>query len=186
MWKSFTRTSQAFSNQELAKKSYEKNSVIKRHFYAFDSFLGLPDLEEIDKNHSVFEKGRYDCTEKEFINNIISNNVNIKDVTIIPGFFNETLNETTKIKNKMKEAAIVLIDSDLYSSSKEVLNFITDLIQSGTIIIFDEWYTFKGDPNKGEQKACNEWLKKNPNITLIPYVRYKTYQMSFIVNINNK
>ena len=113
----------------------------------------------------------------------MSNGVDINDVSIISGFFNETLNDKTKLKFKMNKAAIILIDSDLYSSAYEVLNFITDLVHDGTIIIFDEWFTFKGDPNKGEQKACNEWLNENKHIKLIPYVRYKTYQMSFIVNI---
>jgi hypothetical protein len=76
-----------------------------------------------------------------------------------------------------------MIDCDLYSSTKPVLEFITNLIDNGTILIFDDWFSYKGSPNHGEQKACNEWLEKNPRISLIPYVRLGTAQHSFIVNL---
>ena len=36
-----------------------------------------------------------------------------------------------------------------------------NLIQTGSIIIFDDWFNYKGDPLKGEQLACKEWLNKN-------------------------
>ena len=95
----------------------------------------------------------------------------------------EILNNKLKKDIGLNKAAIVMIDCDLYASTKIVLDFITDLIDSGTIIIFDDWYSFKADPNMGEQKACNEWVEKNKNINLIPYGKYgHNFQMSFIVN----
>ena len=76
-----------------------------------------------------------------------------------------------------------MIDCDIYSSTKSVLSFITDLIDDGTILIFDDWLNYKGNPNYGEQAACNEWLSKNKHIQLTPYVRKGIAQQSFIVNI---
>ena len=32
--------------------------------------------------------------------------------------------------------------SDLYNSTKLVLEFITDLVQDGTILIFDDWFAY--------------------------------------------
>ena len=51
-------------------------------------------------------------------------------------------------------------------------------------MIFDDWFNFRGNPNLGEQKACNEWLEENPRIQLIPYVRWAMTQQSFIVIIS--
>ena len=133
--------------------------------------------------HPRFVKGRYDCTEKVFKKNLLNADVNLQDVTIVPGFYDKTLNDKLKKDIGLNKAAIIMIDCDIYASTKIALDFITDLIDNGTIIIFDDWYSFKADPNLGEQKACNEWVEKNKNINLIPYGKYgHNFQMSFIVN----
>ena len=64
-----------------------------------------------------------------------------------------------------------------------MLKFITPLLQNGTVIIFDDWFTYKGMKNKGQQKAVDEWLKSNINISLLEHARYGKSQKSFIVNI---
>jgi len=80
---------------------------------------------------------------------------------------------------------MVMIDCDLYESTKDVLKFITNLVHNGTIIIFDDWYVFKSNPEKGQQYACIEWLNNNPNIKLIEYKDNGPFQKSFIVSMQN-
>jgi len=75
----------------------------------------------------------------------------------------------TKRRLSLKRASLVLIDCDLYESTVPVLAFITDLLDQGTIIIFDDWYRYKGHLDKGEQRACREWLDKNPQLELSRY-----------------
>lgn len=106
------------------------------------------------------------------------------DVRIVPGFYDETLTADTKEQLSLQRAAIILIDCDLYESTVPVLEFITDLVDQGTILIFDDWYRFKGDPNKGEQRACNEWLQKNPHINLVQYWQQGPQSVAFLVNIS--
>ena len=185
LWKDFDRTKKAFSNIDLAKKSFNNYKQTKRNFYAFDSFEGLPEIKGIDEGHAIFQKGRYDCSKENFKKNLITNNVNLDDVIIVEGFYDKTLTPQLKDSLKIKKAAIIVIDCDLYESTKPVLKFITSIIDNGTIIIFDDWYAYKGDPNKGEQKACQEWIKENNHINLIPYKNYSTHQMSFIVNLKS-
>jgi hypothetical protein len=48
----------------------------------------------------------------------------------------------------------------LYSSTKDALKFIEDIVQVGTIIIFDEWTAFRDEERPqdfGEYRAFNEW-----------------------------
>ena len=181
-WSSFKRTSYAYTNMERAKDAFKKVKKFRRRFIAFDSFDGLPEIEGVDNGHPHFAKGRYDCTETEFRKIISRAGVKLDDVVIVPGFYENTLHSKLKKDINLEKAAIVMIDCDLYTSTKMVLNFITDLISDGTIIIFDDWFSYKANPNKGEQKACNEWLEKKPEIHLVPYVRWGMTQMSFIVN----
>ena len=183
-WSKFERTYQAFSNKKLAQKAFEKMRLHKCRYYVFDSFKGLPAIEGKDENHPIFSEGRYDCSKSDFELNLKKNNIELKDVNILEGFYEDTLSSDLKKKYNMNKASIILIDCDLYNSAKIVLNFITDLIQDGTIIIFDDWFAYKGSPNKGEQLATKDWLLENKNIKLIPFARYGIYQQSFIVHIN--
>ena len=65
-------------------------------------------------------------------------------VKIIPGWYSEVLNENTKKKLQIKKAAIVYVDCDLYESTVPVLDFITDYPVDGSILIFDDWNSFRG------------------------------------------
>jgi hypothetical protein len=61
------------------------------------------------------------------------------------------------------------------------LEFISDLVETGSVLIFDEWLTFRGDPTLGEQRACAEWLARHPEITLQDWHFFGAYGKSFIV-----
>jgi O-methyltransferase len=108
--------------------------------------------------------------------------VDLSEVTIVPGFYKDSLTEDVKTHHRLTAASIVMVDCDLYSSTKCVLEFITSLVVNGSIIIFDDWFAFKGNPNLGEQLACREWLEANPGLTLSPFARYGLTQQAFIVH----
>jgi len=161
----------------LAKK--KKQDTMR--FFAFDSFEGLPKPE--DKSMSKFSEGMYKCSLEQFKKNIERRNVDMDRVTITPGWFCDVLNDETKHKLGIKTASIVMIDCDLYESTVDVLNFITNYLVDGTILIFDDWFCYKGNPEKGEQKATKEWLEQNPEVKLIDYYNFGCHGKSFIVHI---
>jgi hypothetical protein len=39
-----------------------------------------------------------------------------------------------------------------------------------------------GRPDRGEQRACAEWLAANPDISLVPYRDFHWAGRSFLVN----
>lgn len=156
-----------------------KNKLEGMRFFAFDSFQGLPETLESPE----FKKGHYSSTEKSFKENIAGQGVDLSRVVTVPGWFKETLNEATKDRLSLKKAAVVFIDCDLYESAKTVLDFLADLVQDGTIFIFDDWFAFKGRSDKGEQMAVKEWLKANPGIKLVEWQNVNWRGKAFIVNI---
>ncbi len=151
-------------------------------FFAFDSFEGLPSGEDFDRMVDYAE-GSYSCSEQDFLNNLESNKVDLARVTTVKGFYNDTCIPETREKLGLKKAAVVMIDCDLYESTVPVLNFLTDIVQQGTILVFDDWFRFKGKPDSGEQRACKEWLENNPHIRLAEFWRQGPQAVSFIVNI---
>lgn len=155
----------------------------KMNFYAFDSFEGLPEITGIDaEGYKPFEKGEYACGLQKFKESISKKGVDLERVRIIPGWYKDTLNEESKEKLGIKSAAVVWIDCDLYDSATQALNFVTDYLVDGTILIFDDWFCFKGDPNRGEQRAFDEWLKRNPTIKAIEFHKFGWHGNSFIIN----
>ncbi len=169
-------------------KAYHFKKYLKlkkpMRFYAFDSFQGLPEVKDSDQLSSGFKKGDYTCDEETFRKILTKNGVDMNEVVIVPGWYTEVLNDTTKENISIKEAAIIFVDCDLYESAVPVLDFITDLVTDGTIIIFDDWFCFKGDPNKGEQKAFKEWLARNPHITATQWQKVNWKTNSFILHKN--
>jgi len=170
----------------IAYRFAQKFKIKSMNFYAFDSFQGLPEIKGIDSNgFAHFNEGEFACSINEFKKNISEKGVDLNKVKIIQGWYNEVLNNKTKKELPIKKAAVIMIDCDLYESTISVLNFIADYLQDGTIIMLDDWFCFRGNPNKGEQRAFREWLENNPSITATEFHKYCTESISFIIHRQN-
>jgi hypothetical protein len=154
----------------------------ERRFFAFDSFEGLPASEGIDKMSDDFFAGKYSFSEDDFRAKIADHGVPKEKSVIVPGWYNQSCTEETIRKHSMKKAAVVHIDCDLYESTRDALNFVTPLLTDGTIIIFDDWFCFRGNPELGEQKAFSEWTALLPDWTFSEYQKEGPWSISFIAN----
>jgi len=156
-------------------------------FYAFDSFQGLPPIKGVDSlEDSRYKENQYSCSQNIFKQNLIQNHVKLDRTEIISGWYDDILNDKTKKGLKTSKASLILIDCDLYESTKHVLDFITSYIQDGTILIFDDYYSYRGRLDRGEPKAFSEWLNNNPEITAVEHQKAGRTMASFILNIDTK
>ena len=150
-------------------------NIKNTHFYGFDSFDGLPIPKGIDKekilNGTSFARGNFTAS-KNFVNNfLIKYGAKKENYDLIEGFYDESLNKNLLKKYKFKKASIILVDCDLYESTKTVLTFATKLIQNNTIIVFDDWGIT--NKNKGEKLAFKEWSESNPKLSFEDFFSYK-------------
>jgi O-methyltransferase len=152
-------------------------------FFAFDSFQGLPALSGVDLQTRDFSEGKYACSQERFLARIAENGVDLSRVVTVPGWFEQTCQEDTIRRHNMKAAAIVHIDCDLYESTRVVLQFITPLLVDGTVLIFDDWFAFRGNPGLGEQRAFHEWTPSVPHLTFTQFQKEGPWRNSFIVNV---
>jgi hypothetical protein len=153
-------------------------------FYAFDSFEGLPPSEGVDVEgyeHEVFAEGNYACDEPSFRKNLAAKGVDLTKIETIPGWYDQSLNEETRKRLPLEKAAIIWIDCDLYESTVPVMKFITPYVQNGTLLIFDDWFCFHSNPDRGEQRAFREWLECNPEIRATPFLSFGWHGHSFIL-----
>ncbi|MEK6741633.1 MAG: TylF/MycF/NovP-related O-methyltransferase [Nanoarchaeota archaeon] len=162
-----------------AYKFAEQLEIKNMNFWAFDSFEGFPEIKGIDKE-GIWKTGEYSYSLKNFMKTLRENRVDLNKVFTVKGFYSETL----KKKYKMKKLAVAYIDCDLYESTKEVLGFIEPYLQEGTIIHFDDWNAFKGRPDKGEQKAFWDFVKRCKKFKFIEYYN-SGYNKTFLTLKNN-
>lgn len=154
-------------------------------FYAFDSFRGLPRVRGNDDNDNcTFKEGDYACAREDFDDAVHRSRVDRSKLTVVEGWFRDTLSPETRATLPLRKAAIVWIDCDLYESTVPVLDFITPYIQDGTCLIFDDWFAFKGRPDQGQPKAFTEWLDRNPSFSAVSYRQSDWAARAFIITLN--
>lgn len=157
----------------------------KMRFVALDSFEGLPELNGIDQQTQDFRKGQYSASEAQFRENIARAGVPLDRVAIAPGWFAETSNAKTWKRLGVKKAAIIWIDGDLYSSARDALAGVADLLQDGTVLIFDDWFAFRGNPRRGEQRAFSEWRSTMTEFDFVEFHQEGVWRKSFIAVARN-
>ena len=111
--------------------------------------------------------------------------MNIDRLQFHKGWFSETCTDLYFNSNEFKKASLIWLDCDLYSSAVDCFILISKIIQDGTVLIIDDWFSNKGSPYHGVQKAFYQWKKQNEisnNWTLTEYQRDSWKRISFIVN----
>ena len=131
-------------------------------FIGFDSFEGFGQIKKEDENPR-FQDHIFSVDEKKVLKNI-EKCAKGQKMRIVKGFYQDTLKDKTTLDLKIDKARVVMIDCDLKESARLALEFIKPSIQEGTIILFDDYVYFKGDKNKGESGAFNDFRNKYPEI----------------------
>lgn len=128
-----------------------------RHFYAFDSFEGMPEPHGIDKQK--IWRASMNFTSEERFKKVCK--LDSYRITTVKGFYEDVLPEYKW--NNNHQIVLAYVDSDYYSSAIEVLKFIKDKLAHGAILTFDDWNCYYGDPERGEKKAFAEFKEKVKN-----------------------
>lgn len=148
----------------------EEQQLKNVRLFGFDSFKGLPKDSE-----GKWFQGAFYAKEKNVRRFLTSKGLDWNRAKLIKGWFKDTLNQEFIKKEQLKKASIIMIDCDIYSATKEALNFCRSLIKNQCIIIFDDWNS-RGDSNSnGERRAFDEFLKENPLITSKDFGEYSYF-----------
>jgi hypothetical protein len=162
---------------------------MERRVVGFDSFEGLPESAE---PHARWRPG--DCARTGEWHPVLTVGDPVTpDATLqlfrmceLPapvlhaGRFSETL--PGAFPAQYPRVAIVHFDCDLYESTREALEAVAPSLQDGAILLFDDWFHYKGHPRKGEARAFHEFLESHPEWGAVPYRTYATFCNSFIVH----
>jgi hypothetical protein len=133
-----------FGVAEAKSINYLAKQLPDKKLYGFDSFEGLPE-DWMDG----LPKGTFKVKQLPAVQT---------NVELIKGWFDDTLQPF--LDAHPEPIALLHVDCDLYRSAKVVLEGLKKRIQTGSIIIFDEFFNYPGW-KENEFKAFNEFIKKN-------------------------
>ena len=163
--------------RHIAHTIKEQNLPEVNAYHGFDVFTGMPEEE----NEPVFELnwsgGVFNELERRGVNSITDvinllytewESENTAPLYIYSGLYKDSLTmlseQKQQIEENMKPALVVHIDCDLYTSTIEALDFMYkhNLIQGGTVIIYDDWGGTKNwqQAHSGESRAHKEMTIK--------------------------
>jgi O-methyltransferase len=145
------------------------------NYAAFDSFEGLPDLDDIDRM-PIWRKGALKTSEEDFIRIVVNHGMPREKLVTVKGFYDRSLNEETKHRFLPEQATVLYVDCDLYRSTVPVLEFAKDFLQRGTVLVFDDWFCFYGDPLRGQRRAFSEFRERYPSLRFEPFVHTNEIQ----------
>lgn len=149
-------------------------------FVAFDSFEGLPEIGDRDKQE-IWQQGGLRTPAYDFVRTCHCHGIPANRFRIVQGFYDKTLNSHTATQLPHK-AAVVYIDCDLYQSAVPVLEFCRPFLQKGTVIVFDDWACFMCDPAFGERRAWHEFRERYPALKFEPFL-LNGFQAAFICTV---
>lgn len=115
----------------------------ERQVYGFDSFEGLPEAWRTGFPAGHFGDAKPPSTRS--------------NVELIIGLFADTLPEFFRGKAARGSVALAHIDCDLYSSTLDILRVMGSHLQSGAVVVFDEFFNYPGWKN-GEYRAWVEFV----------------------------
>ncbi len=138
-------------------------------YVGFDSFQGLPEIAEIDRQ-AIWAKGRLRTEESDFRRAIEAAGMPAERLITVKGFYDQSLTPQLRDKFRPATAAVIYVDCDLYQSTVPVLEFSKDFLRVGTVVVFDDWFCFNGDPRRGEQRAWAEFRARYPQLEFVDFV----------------
>ena len=159
------------------------------HLYGFDSFDGLPELSPEDRDASPltpsFVEGNFRSLGVDAVRRLIlagATRLPAENLVLTPGYYEQTLPafDTAQLADK-GPCLIAHVDCDLYSSSRDVFAFLDPIVTTGTWLLLDDYWTYRGSPKHGQRRAFEEWMAASKRIGATEYTSYNGFSKAYVL-----
>jgi hypothetical protein len=132
--------------------------LLDDEFVGFDSFGGFGNLAD-DEKHPFYTDANF-ATSLSRVERRARRAARGKlRFRLVPGFFRDSL-ACGAAAMGLTKARVIFIDSDTFSSASEALTFCEPLVQEGTYIVLDDYFSYRGSRNKGVAHAFNLFVER--------------------------
>ncbi|WP_068316116.1 class I SAM-dependent methyltransferase [Polycladidibacter hongkongensis] len=163
---------------------HEMKHWLAGDFFAFDSFAGLSAPKPLESEYTGgdFALGSYCCNKETFLLLCEMAEVAKERLRVTEGFYETTLEKPASAYGLAdKSVSVCVIDCDLLEPTRQVLEFVTPLLEDGALIYFDDWRLTRASAKVGERAAALEWLAVNRQFELIEFDRTHWQHQWFIL-----
>ena len=160
------------------------------HLYGFDSFAGLPALSSEDSTSKnlmpAFDQGNFRSMSRERVHETVlaaTHGLDPALLTLTEGFYEKSLPKFDAAQLKDKGPCLVAhVDCDLYSSSLDVFKFLDGIVTTGTWLLLDDYWCYRGSPKHGQRRAFEEWMAGSTRLGATSYTPYGGFCQAFILH----
>lgn len=141
--------------------------------FGFDSFEGLPELA-VDDQSLGWTSGSFRSNYSSTRRRLTNNGIDWSRTVLVKGWYDETLTPELRDEHELTKASTIMIDCDLYSSTRTALEFSAPLIRDEAIIFFDDWDGGSGlaERGEGEGRAFREFLTEHSEFSATEFDSY--------------
>jgi O-methyltransferase len=152
-------------------------------FFGFDTYKGIAGAlaQEIS-----FPDGSYYSNLETYWHNMKVAGADPARVRPVQGNFLETFTNPAALQATLgiERCLVAHIDCDVYSAAKASLDFVTNILVQGSVLLFDEFHANNASNQLGERRALREWLAENPHIEVERWMDYAAVGRAFFVHID--
>ena len=168
------------SSLACAFRAFNEVGARKVRLFGFDSFQGLPADATAE---GVWAEGEFRMDQRFTRRFLRDRGVDMERVTLVKGWFSETLNDETAQRHSIRKASLIMVDCDIYASTKPVLAFCAPLIADRAVVFFDDWFSGGlAERNEGEKRAFEEFLATHPEFRADDFGDYGSNSKVFVVS----
>lgn len=165
------------TSMAIVYKALQDHGLKDVRLIGFDSFEGLPE----EANEEGWRAGQYSSTQKTTRQYLASRAVDLERVALVKGWFSDTLNGETRKRYSIGRARLIMIDCDIYSSSKQALEFCLSHIADTAAIFLDDWGWMERKGQLGQKEAFEELLELHPTLGVESLPAYRPEARVFLV-----
>jgi hypothetical protein len=157
--------------------SLQRGDLPRARLIGFDSFAGMPP----ESAGQGWDPGAFASPIGITRRYLVGKGVDLERVTLVKGWFSDTLNERTRSSLKLDKASLIMVDCDIYSASCEALRFSAPHIGDRAIVIFDDWGWREQEGERGQKEAFAEFLTEHPDLSAEPLPSYLEQARVFLL-----
>ena len=174
----FTGSSFIFAmNMNLRLKAMGRTTT---RFFGYDSFAGFGPVGA-GEEHPFYSDSNFAVNEAKVVRNIKRRSSG-QHFELIKGYFEATLAGKTAKDVGVAKTRVALIDCDLKNASRLALDYLKPTLQEGSVLIMDDFFSYRGVSDLGTAGAFHEFCAANPNIEFRRVFDYGFGGVGYIVS----
>jgi O-methyltransferase len=131
--------------------------------FGFDSFVGLPAVAAEDDD-GYWMPGMFRSDVERVRAMLARAGMAPGRGELVEGWFDYTLTPETRDPDRLgiRRASVLMMDADLYTSTKAAFEFCLPVIGQEAVVVFDDWWPELVEKDMAEKRALDEFLAEHP------------------------